>query len=226
MSLALNDSADALVIFTKAPVLGQVKTRLARAIGDAAALAAHITLVEDTLGRLAHHFGRTQLCVSDDSQSREDPKACNNLVREWAESFGLEVASQHGVDLGARMYNAFEVLFSQGISRVVLVGTDCPGIDAVYVEQAFSQLSTSDLVFGPAEDGGYGLIGMQAGALHAAAPIFGDLPWGSSTVLEVTRSLLSQAQLKWSELAPIWDVDECSDWQRYQDLVNTVNSRE
>jgi hypothetical protein len=95
-----------------------------------------------------------------------------------------------------------------------LIGTDCPEINGEYLQAAFKALETTDLVLGPAEDGGYGLIGLN----RAAPTLFEDVPWSSEEVLEVTVRKAEDAGLRVKLLPEIWDVDHPADVERWQRL--------
>lgn len=194
-----------LCIFTRAPVEGEVKRRLADRIGAAAALRAHETLVEDTLRRLGAVAG----LVSELWLAGPDGPA----VQRWVNAHGVVLRRQQGEDLGARMAHAL----SSAVSRaaVIVVGTDCPDIDSRYVHQAVAGLRDADVVLGPAEDGGYGLIGVTADIRPRLGVLFRDVPWGSAQVLTVTLQRCHDAGLHVTLLPTIWDVDTELDWHRY-----------
>jgi len=191
-----------LCVFARAPVLGGVKRRLAADIGDAAALAAHIQLTEDTLERLAAVEGlETELWLAGEADAH---------VRRWLGTWQLRLRRQQGSDLGQRMANALARSHAEGYYGIV-VGSDCPPVDAAYVRQAAEALGEADVVLGPALDGGYGLIGTR----QPLPQIYLNIPWGTDTVLQATLERIEQAELSVRLLEPIWDVDTVSDWKRY-----------
>lgn len=191
-----------LCIFARAPVPGRVKTRLADSIGPEAACRAHVDLVENTLSRLSAVPGLvTELWVDDAA----DPAAGG-----WARRWGLPLRAQGPGDLGARMHRALLSCLAEASSGIV-VGTDCPDIDAGCVHTAAGSLADHDLVVVPAVDGGYGLIGLRG----PAPDLFRDIPWGSGQVLEATLDAAARAGLSVARLAEIHDVDTVEDWQRY-----------
>lgn len=190
-----------LCLFTRTPRPGSCKTRLIPELGADGACAAHIELVEGQLRRLDEMCVSKSLWITETSES----------VRSWARQFGYEMHEQMGADLGERMGFAFADEFARGAERVVLIGGDCPEIDARYVDDAFNALLTHDLVLGPAVDGGYGLIG-----LNCERPVlFCGVPWGAGRVLDKTLEIASQSGLATVLLSEIWDVDTLSDWNRY-----------
>ncbi|CAE7460220.1 unnamed protein product [Symbiodinium pilosum] len=199
----------ALAVFTRTPVMGKTKTRLAKSLGKAEALAAHIELVQGCLGRLQLQAdARCELWVTDDAP----------IVAQWADRYHFDLRYQCEGDLGARMYHCLAQMFLADVSVAVLVGTDCPDIDGRYVRQAFRALQSNDVVFGPAEDGGYGLVGICHSAMPAAVTLFQDIAWGSSTVLAQSLERAAEAQLSVVQLPVIWDVDQVADWRRYQHI--------
>lgn len=195
--------APVLCIFARAPVRGRVKTRLAAGIGDGAAFAAHCSLVEGTLARLARIPGVVSELWLDD--------AGHAGGLEWARRWTLPARQQIGADLGDRMHRALLCCLASG-ARGLVVGTDCPEIDAGYVQAAVAALEGHDVVLGPAADGGYGLVGVR----RPVPEIFGGIPWGSGTVLQDTRAAAARAGASVAELAVIRDVDTAADWRRYQ----------
>ncbi|MEM7101090.1 MAG: TIGR04282 family arsenosugar biosynthesis glycosyltransferase [Pseudomonadota bacterium] len=213
MTDPFNDCA--VVVFTRAPILGQVKTRLAQTIGEEAALGVHVRLVGSALNSVTETgLNNRYLYVSVDHPE----------VRDWAQRFDLDVRLQRGDGLGERMRTVFRDLFESefasggGIERAVLMGTDCPDITAKYLHTALGKLAHEEVVVGPAEDGGYGLIGMRLDAFTQAQGVFQDIPWGSNQVMQRTREVLRDQGLKWAELSTIWDVDTHKDWERLQAL--------
>ncbi len=196
-----------LCIFARAPVLGKVKTRLAGQIGAAAALAAHEELVCHTLDRLASVPElECQLWIAG--------AADHPGVLRWARRWALPVLVQRGDDLGARMCHAIETSLAEA-SAAVIVGTDCPGITADYVRQAAFALQENDLVLGPAEDGGYGLIGLR----RSVPECFENVAWGTDLVLAQTIALARERGLSYRLLDEVWDVDDERGWARYRSAV-------
>jgi rSAM/selenodomain-associated transferase 1 len=118
---------------------------------------------------------------------------------------------QEGQDLGERMANAFARSFELGMDKVVLIGTDCPMLQSQHLNQAFEALNHSDLVVGPATDGGYYLIGMNRRADY----LFEGITWSTSQVLSQTLNVASQHGLTTTLLHELDDIDTQEDWQRY-----------
>jgi rSAM/selenodomain-associated transferase 1 len=199
-----------LQVFTRAPVAGTVKTRLAQAIGPDEAAGVHVALVERTLGiadvaRRSGAIGGIELWC--------EPDTAHPLLQAWAARHGAALHVQRGDDLGARMAHALAHALERGVVPV-LVGTDCPLLDARHIEQAIVGLHRSDAVFLPAEDGGYALVG-----LRRVLPIFEGIGWGGSAVMEATRRHLRAARASWDELGIVWDVDRPEDLARWRALL-------
>lgn len=193
-----------LLIFCKAPIPGQVKTRLQPALSAEQAAAAHIELTKMTLARA---FEKSLCpvwlyCYPD----TEHP-----FFKRCAEQYPLNLAIQRGDDLGIRMLNAFKASLAS-YRHALLIGCDCPSLTAADLEKALTALQDGDdVVIAPAEDGGYVLIG-----LNAPQPmLFQDMVWGNERVLPETRRRAKAAKLQTFELDLQWDVDELADWQRF-----------
>ncbi len=200
------NSSTAILLFIKAPIKGQVKTRLATALGDDAALKLYRNFVLDILDmldRVGHPF---IICYS--------PPDARSAVVEWLGDH-REYLAQEGHDLGERMANAFQVLFSQGISRIVLVGSDLPDLTPEIFEEAFDALQTNDAVIGPAADGGYYLIGFQKNTF--LPEVFRNIPWGTNTVQEQTLRIFQHAGHQVHTLPQWRDVDTVEDLRALAD---------
>jgi rSAM/selenodomain-associated transferase 1 len=157
-----------VVIFAKAPVRGWVKTRLARDIGADAALALYVRMLHGTVARLS--AGDWRLCLSvtpDDSASTDDL---------WPD--GTERVAQGSGDLGARMLRA--LVGARPDAPVIVVGSDIPGLGAGQVGRALAALGQKPLVFGPAGDGGFYLVGAAA---PPPAGLFAGVAWSTGSVL-------------------------------------------
>jgi uncharacterized protein len=210
------------LIFAKAPVAGQVKTRLARAIGDAAAADLYRQLITHCVdSALAADVGEALLCVTPAVTS-------DTFLSSLARKHGLRMQAQQGGDIGARMAHALRWSLADGTPSL-LIGSDCAALTPAYLRSAAAALAAPhdvvekslhevvrqgphDVVLGPAEDGGYFLIG----ARQRCPDVFDGIAWSTPRVLEQTRALLRRADLRWHELVPIWDVDEPADLARLQ----------
>jgi len=185
-------------IFCKAPVLGKVKTRLIQEIGAQRALDLYKQMFDRLMVDFLLGASRTELWISPDKD------------HAFFEQYAVPRFQQSGADLGARMSSALR----DGLTRhesVILVGADLPLINKSYVDRAVSSLRDHEVVIGPAEDGGYGLVGVQADTPN----MFFDIHWGTKTVLTETCCRLNRGGLDYSFLPLIWDVDRPEDLQRY-----------
>jgi rSAM/selenodomain-associated transferase 1 len=195
-----------ILIFAKAPRPGVCKTRLSPALGRDGAAKVAETLLRGTVERVAGaRLAPAELWCT--------PDLGHPVFDELAARFGLGLEVQHGDDLGARMQHAATSALSHA-EPVLLIGTDCPDLDADYLQQAMTALSTHVAVLGPAEDGGYVLLGLSRAAMDHLPRLFGEMPWGSERVAELTRERLETYGLDWSELSMLADIDRPEDLVR------------
>jgi len=196
-----------LQVFAKSPVPGTVKTRLAAAIGNEAAAAHHTRFVERTLTTavVARHSG-----VIDEIELWCDTDT--PFFTPWRDHHRISLHLQNGADIGARMRAALDSALARG-ARAILVGTDCPLLDVAYLARATAALSICDAVFGPAEDGGYVLVG-----LSRRADAFTGIPWSAPDTMAATREKLASSGVTWRELPTLWDIDQSRDLARWQSL--------
>jgi rSAM/selenodomain-associated transferase 1 len=210
----LIDPLPVVVIFARAPELGRVKTRLAATVGAPEALACYRAMGRAVVDAVRHPGGATgaarwRLVVA------HTPADAAPALAAWLDpqgAGGLAYAPQADGDLGARMRAAVERAIADGAPRVVVVGTDCPDVDAAVVGDAFAALDTADVVLGPALDGGYYLVGVRAPADRACAALFEGVPWSAPDTLAVTLARAAAAGLSVARLAPLRDVDTADDW--------------
>lgn len=196
--------AAAMLIFSKAPEPGLAKTRLQPALTPEQAAAAQARLTRMTLKRALEQplCPVTLYCA---------PDASHAFFRQCSRDYKLTLAAQSGGDLGERMRNAFVEAFRRH-RHVILTGSDCPSLTVGDLRQALRFLQDGgDAVIGPAADGGYVLIGLNADRPE----LFGGMPWGSAEVLSETRRRAAKLELRYLELAEQWDVDFAEDWLRY-----------
>jgi rSAM/selenodomain-associated transferase 1 len=194
---------DQLGLFAKYWQPGGVKTRLARKIGARAASGIYQTFIATVLQRLGR-LSRTDLrrvLAYWPVQRRDDFAA---LAGDW------QLMPQCEGDLGQRMRQHFDDAFAAGARRVVLLGTDSPNIPLPIIEQAYGLLREHALVLGPAEDGGYYLIGASAGT----PDVFAEIDWSSSHVWRQTTQRADRLRLDWAALPSWYDVDTPQDLAR------------
>ncbi|MGH7701046.1 MAG: TIGR04282 family arsenosugar biosynthesis glycosyltransferase [Gemmatimonadales bacterium] len=189
-----------LGVFVKAPLAGRVKIRLAAAIGPEAAAALYRRLGTRVVRSVTSDAYRTAVWYA--------PRRHGALVREWLRAVGVSgFHPQSGGSLGDRLRAAFATHLAEGALRVVLIGSDCPGVDRRVIGEAFAGLDDHDVVLGPARDGGYYLIGMKA--LHE--PLFRGILWSSAGVLGETRAIARRLDLSCGLLRRLRDVDTVAD---------------
>lgn len=186
---------NALIIFVKYPTPGQVKTRLGKIIGGREAAELYRIFVRETFA-LVKQISNCKIYVAFTPSQREE--SFDGIIPK-----GFARFPQEGSDLGERMLNAFRHALAK-TQPVVILGSDSPTLPQNYVEQAFDRLTDSDLVLGPAEDGGYYLIGMKE--LHRN--LFDNIVWSSDAVFRTTLHHAEELRLK-VHLLPVWyDVDD------------------
>ena len=205
----------ALLVFTKTPEPGESKTRLIPALGAARAAAAHEVLALRTLDTIAG------LAEEEYEVSLWSPVA-HPVLDRWANQFGLPLCLQAVGDLGRKMQQGLASVLDGGATQALLIGSDCPVITTEYIRQASAALQTSDLVLGPAEDGGYVLIGCK----RSHSELFANISWGSDKVLTQTLEKAEQLMLRVTLLGMLWDVDRPEDWARFQRLENDSAGRD
>ena len=110
------------------------------------------------------------------------------------------------------MRTALDSALARG-GRAILIGTDCPLLDVAYLARAVAALETSDAVFGPAEDGGYVLVG-----LSRRVDAFSGVPWSEPDTMAATRARLTATGASWQELPTLWDIDRAQDLARWQSI--------
>jgi len=207
----MSKNSNKLLIFTKSPVLGEVKTRLQPEYSPEQSLQVHKRLMLNTLAltkKLEDYD--VELCCAPDRNTM--------FFLECENNFPIVLSNQQGADLGERMAFSFSTAL-QIYEKVVVIGTDCPDIDEDYIIQAFSELNDSDAVIGPAVDGGYVLLGLKEFAIE----LFQDISWSSERVLSQTQKALEDLSWTYKELGIMNDVDRPEDLLRYKELLNEIS---
>ena len=201
-----------IIVFAKAPEVGKVKTRMIPALGAQGAANLHEKLLRHTLATAT----AAQLCpvqlwhVSSLLLLQPHPffLRCQN-------DFPVSLHEQCGNDLGERMHHALTAAL-QKYTYAIVIGADCPALTAQYLQQALDALQQgSNIVLGPAEDGGYVLIG----ARQSHPDLFSGVTWGTASVLDETRTRLREMEWQWQELAELWDVDRPEDLSRLEIIL-------
>ncbi len=195
----------AILLFVKNFELGKVKTRLAKTIGDEKALEIYKKLVERT-EEITHDIAADKYVFYSDFIPDKD---LFDIV-----SYRKNV--QAGNDLGERMLHAFETLFDKGYEKVIIIGSDCFALEAAHINEAFATLEKNEIVIGPAEDGGYYLLGMT----NLVRALFLDKKWSTSDLLLDTILEIKQLGKSYQLLATLNDIDEENDLT--EELLNTI----
>jgi len=189
-----------VLLFLKAPEIGRVKTRLSKDLNPHTVLDLYRCFVSDILSTLETAGHSIILC--------HDPPDDSKAIRRWLGN-RHPLMPQHTGDLGERMADAFRNCFSRGFDRAVLIGTDIPDLPPGFVREAFSSLTDHPVVLGPAEDGGYYLIGFRSDAF--IPEVFKEISWSTPSVLGQTRGILETLGRSY-HLLPTWkDIDTAVD---------------
>ncbi len=197
-----------IIIFTRYPKPGAVKTRLIPLLGAEEAAGLHRRMTEHTLNIVRELESLCSVSIRICYEGGDEP-----LMQTW---LGPEISCQrqHDGDLGQRMLYAFECAFCSGAKRVIIIGTDCPDLSSGLIQKAFTALLDHDLVLGPAKDGGYYLIGLQQPILQ----LFTGIPWGTGEVRQKTLEIADKLGLRTSLTDMLTDVDRPEDlpvWYQY-----------
>lgn len=196
------NSTKRLLIFARLPKAGANKTRLIPAIGAENATLVYRQLVDRTLSQ-ARHLANERLASGLGCQVT----VCytGGSASEFRTAFGddLNYREQVGPSLGDRLQLATKSAFDAGAKRVVVIGTDCPSLTSSDLKSAFGQLEAHDIVIGPAQDGGYYLIGLKS----ECASLFGDIDWSTSHVFQQTVHKTRELSLRVHQLRTLADVD-------------------
>lgn len=194
---------DALIVFLKEPVPGQVKTRLAAVLGAEAAAALYAVMVDHALAALR---GPWQVLLFG---------APAEAAPRLGARHGVPVQAQAEGDLGVRMAAAFDAAFAAGATRAVIVGTDCLSLHAMDVEEAFEALAGHDVAIAPAQDGGYVMLGLRA----PTPVLFAGVEWSTPRVMVQTLERVARAGLTFQRLPQHGDVDTLDDLRRDRALL-------
>jgi uncharacterized protein len=195
----------AIIVFQKNLVLGKVKTRLAVDLGKEKTLDIYRHLVISTY-KVLQPLKDTEIFI---------------FFSDYMEELPLEVPLnfigylQKGNDLGERMLNAFIDVFKNGYKSAVIIGTDCPYLTKEILMDAFDFLGEKDVVLGPAEDGGYYLLGMKT----VIPELFKNIPWSTDKVLELSLDVIRSQKLSFRLLPLLSDIDTLEDWKNYTKSV-------
>ncbi|OGW73244.1 MAG: hypothetical protein A3J72_04580, partial [Nitrospirae bacterium RIFCSPHIGHO2_02_FULL_40_19] len=190
-------NSHALVVMLKVPVTGQVKTRLVPPLTEKDAARLYRCFIQDT-------FSRVSILHDIDIIAAYTPKNLKLRVKKIVPA-GTIIIPQKGKDLGQRLSNIFSELFTFGYKKIAIIGSDSPDLPSEYIKKSFSLLKgKTEIVIGPAEDGGYYLIAMS----RNCKVLFINIPWSTDVVFQKTVERAKKAGVK-SAILPTWyDVDE------------------
>ena len=187
---------DALFVFTRFPQAGCTKTRLIPALGERGAADLQKQMTEYLLDRLTvatHPSLSMQVHFAGGTTAQ---------MEAWIGS-RFQLVPQAGGDLGDRLIAAFKQGFTSGLSKIIIIGSDCPSLEKEKISEAIALLDTHDAVIGPATDGGYYLIG-----LNQQRPfLFENIPWSTQQVLEKTKAIATHHRLSVALLDTLSDID-------------------
>lgn len=188
-----------LMVFTKNPELGNCKTRLASTIGDEAALSVYEQLLDYTVNFASKVNAEKYVYYSKDIQNND----------RWDVSLFRKKKQAEG-NLGVKMASAFKENFDQGFEKIIIIGSDCAEINETDIENAFNALEKSEVVIGPAIDGGYYLLGMRT----FIPSLFQDKSWSTPDLINETISTLKKQHISFSLLKEKSDIDYEEDLER------------
>ncbi len=187
----------AVVVMCKAPVPGQVKTRLMRRYSAIEAAKLHAAMATTVITRAERLLGGVVIAADD-------------VDHPFFQRFSLPVVAQGSGDLGSRMERMVQLVFAQGaVDGLLLLGTDAPHMQASRLLQAVEMLKRHEVVVGPVEDGGYDLL-----AMRAPYALFDGVAWSSEYVLRQTVARAAALSLSVGELPYSFDVDNPEDIDR------------
>jgi len=186
---------ESVVVFGREPIAGKVKSRLSRGLGPEVAARVYAAVLDHTL-RVATGCG-----VPFVLSLAEEPS------ESWKQRHDFSHEIQVSGDLGERMAATFDLRFREEARRVVLLGSDCPWVTAAHIHSALAGLEESEVVLGPAIDGGYWLVAQRTPGLD----LFSGVPWSSPDTLDRTRERLAVLGVSWTELEQLQDIDTASD---------------
>ena len=199
--------SERLIVFTRYPEPGKAKTRLIPALGAEAAADLHRQMTEHTLAQVKPLQQSRPLTVEIWFAG-----GVHSRMQSWLGS-DVTYQPQPDGDLGDRMVQAFQTAFDGGVKSAVIIGTDCPELTDALLTEAFQALQQTDLVLGPATDGGYYLIGLQ----RLVPELFKMIAWSTDRVFQQTVDIANNLNLSLTTLPTLTDVDRPDDlpvWQR------------
>ncbi len=198
-----------LIVFTRYPEPGKAKTRLIPVLGAEGAADLHRQMTEYTISqvRQLQPGSFVSIEVYFTGSDTPDGKLRDRIsFQNWLGA-DLIYHPQGEGDLGSRMAQAFSNAFSSGINSAIIIGTDCPSLNAELIAEALQKLEQNDLILGPATDGGYYLIGLR----RLIPELFVGINWGTSEVLQKTVEIANNLKLAVAYLSLLSDIDRPED---------------
>jgi uncharacterized protein len=195
---------NAIIIFVRNPELGKVKTRLAATIGNEKTLAIYKALLQHTRSIVDDVHAHKFVFYTDVTNPDDIWNDCFKLI-------------QSNGDLGKKIQDAFQLVFNLGYNNVCIIGSDCYDLSTAIIRDAFTALQTKEVVLGPANDGGYYLLGTRQ--VHVA--LFEDKQWSTATVLADTEKDCKDLDLSYHLLPTLMDIDDIEDLKQTE-LYNLV----
>jgi hypothetical protein len=192
---------ECLIVFTRYPEPGKTKTRLIPVLGAEGAATLQRKMTENQLAEVKELQAFYSLSVEVHFAGGNE-----QLMQNWLGS-NLIYRRQSEGDIGCRMASAFQASFAAGMNGVVIIGIDCPDLNAQLIAQAFQALCQHDLVLGPAQDGGYYLIGLR----RLIPELFTGISWSTAEVLQQTLSIAQKLELAVALLPLLSDIDRPED---------------
>lgn len=203
-----------IALLCKAPIPGFAKTRLIPHLGetDTAHLQEEL-VIQAVCTALDAAIGPVELWC--------DPEESHPFFGKIMQKYPVRLTAQPPGDLGTRLHTCASGALTVA-DAVILMGADCPAMPPYYLEEAAAALARDcDVTLGPAEDGGYVLLGLK----HASELLFSDIPWGTSLVLAETRTRIAQLDWRCHTLATLWDVDTPADYHRWRLITEAMPRR-
>lgn len=201
------DQPNALIIFAKVAIPGKTKTRLAQGIGNDEAMRIYNLLVRYTQIITSKVKAKRYIFYTPHIQKNDG----------WVDSLFTKKMQSEG-NLGNRMKSAFDQIFRHH-EKAVIIGTDCGELTSLDMEEAFVKLDDSDVVFGPANDGGYYLLGMK----KVIPELFDDMPWSEDHLLSESTSICQKIDISYQLLEEKIDVDYVEDWLKVKENVEKID---
>ncbi len=196
-------TSNGLIIFIKNPELGKAKTRIAATVGDKKAMDIYLSLLDITK-RVVQDIDANKFLFYSNFVNKQDL---------WENDLYIKNVQSSG-DLGNKMLDAFSKAFTS-CNKLLIVGSDCPYVTPEIIQAAFAKLDHVDAVIGPADDGGYYLLGLSS----LVPEIFLQMEWSTDQVRSNTESRLAKLGLTFDHLPTLSDIDYWEDWEKY---LNTI----